>query len=260
MPTITIDDDAIHYVKEGQGPPVLLLHSLGACAEMWRSTIDALRPRFTVIAPDARGHGLSAAAGEISVERYAKDAMAIAAALGLARYGVLGLSMGGQAAMHVAADAPDRVAFLIAADTSLGAASNNPERLEAPRRRIAEIGAQAFALEYTRSRLRPQASTAAVETFAAMVMRTLPELYVTQLASILAQDLRPRVGAIRCPTLIVVGAQDVSTPPAAAEALCRAIPGARLEIIPDANHLSNIDQPDAFNRIVTAFAAEHARS
>jgi 3-oxoadipate enol-lactonase len=259
MTTMTIDGAEISYLKEGSGQPLILLHSLGGSAEMWRRTIDDLQSNFTVIAPDARGHGLSPANGEITVERFAKDAIAIASALKLPKYGVLGLSMGGQAAIHVAADDPDRVTFLIAADTSLGAATKNPERVEATRKRIAEIGARAFALEYTKSRLRPNASSATIESFAAMVMHTLPNLYVTQLASILAQDVRPRVGAIRCPTLIVVGSDDVSTPPATAETLCRAIDGARLQIIADANHLSNLDQPEAFNTAVQSFVAGIAR-
>jgi len=259
MMMITIDGADIHYVQEGSGTPIILLHSLGGSGEMWRRTIDDLKSDFTVIAPDARGHGRSQAKGEISVERYAKDARALAAALKLPSYGVLGLSMGGQAAMHVAADDPDRVRFLIAADTSLGAASKNPERVEATRRRIKEIGARAFADEYTKSRLMPDAPAAAVDGFAALVMHTLPDIYGAQLASIMAQDLRPRVGAIRCPTLIVVGSDDVSTPPSAAEALCRAIAGARLQVIANANHLSNIDRPDAFNAAVKAFAMEAAR-
>jgi pimeloyl-ACP methyl ester carboxylesterase len=89
-----------------------------------------------------------------------------------------------------------------------------------------------------------------------MVMRTLPETYVTQLGSILAQDLRSSVAAIRCPTLILVGAQDASTPPSTGEQLAKAITGAKFQIIDDANHLSNIDQPEAFNAAVRAFAAE----
>jgi 3-oxoadipate enol-lactonase len=258
MTTITIDGAEIHYLKEGSGKPLILLHSLGGSAEMWRRTIDDLKSGFMVIAPDARGHGNSPAKGEITVERFAQDAVAIASALDLQKYGVLGLSMGGQAAIHVAADDPDRVTFVIAADTSLGAASNNPERVEGTRKRIQEIGAREFALEYTKSRLQPNASSADIESFAAMVMRTLPDLYVTQLVSILAQDVRPRVGAIHCPALVMVGANDVSTPPATAEALCRAIAGARLEVIADANHLSNIDQPEAFNRVVKAFASGFA--
>lgn len=256
MATIELDGATIHYLTEGSGPPIILLHSLGGCAEMWRRTINDLSASFTIIAPDARGHGSSPAAGPISVERFAQDALAIADTLQLSQFGLLGLSMGGQAAMHVAISAPERVRFLIAADTSLGAASKNPDRLESVRRRIDEIGAEAFAYEYTRSRLQPNVPEDEVRAFAEMVMRTLPETYVTQLGSILAQDLRSSVAAIRCPTLILVGAQDVSTPPSTGEQLAKAITGAKFQIIDDANHLSNIDQPEAFNAAVRAFAAE----
>lgn len=256
MANIQIDGADVHYLKEGTGPAMVLLHSLGGHSGMWRSTIGALRRAFTVIAPDARGHGNSAAAGPITVERFAQDALAIVDALGIARFGVLGISMGGQAAMHIAANAPERVSFLIAADTSLGAAGKGADRIAETEKRIAEIGARSFAEEYTRSRLQKSTPDRAVNEFADMVVKTLPDIYVTQLRSILSQDLRPHVGKIRCPALVLVGANDVSTPPAAAAALRDAIPGARMEIIDDANHLSNIDRPERFDALASAFATE----
>ncbi|MCF8475451.1 MAG: alpha/beta hydrolase [Pseudolabrys sp.] len=263
MPVIDIEGAAIHYLKEGKGMPMFLLHSLGGSSEMWRRMIDALGEKFTFIAPDARGHGKSETRGDITVERYAQDAIAIADALKLTNFGVLGLSMGGQAAMHFAANDPARTLFLIAADTSLGAASKNPDRLEAARKRIADIGPKDFAAEYTKSRLRPNANSEDINGFADMVLTTLPDIYVAQLGSIMAQDLRPRVTSIKCPALIIVGADDVSTPPSTAELLCKSIEGALLKIIPDANHLSNIDQPAAFNSAVADFAvaisSAHAR-
>jgi len=258
--TIQIDGASIHYLKEGTGPAVVLLHSLGGHAEMWRSTIDALRKSFTVIAPDARGHGNSALAEPVTVERFAQDAIAIADALGIPRFGVMGISMGGQAAMHIAAKASERVNFLIAADTSLGAAGKGTDRVAETEKRIAELGPRAFAEEYTRSRLQKTTPDQAMHAFSDMVVKTLPDVYVTQLRSILSQDLRPHVSKIRCPALVVVGANDVSTPVAAATALRDAIPGARLEIIENANHLSNIDQPERFNAVTSAFASASSAS
>jgi 3-oxoadipate enol-lactonase len=204
---------------------------------------------------DARGHGGSGGEGFITVEQFSTDATHLMRRLGLGPAAIVGLSMGGQAAMHMALMAPELVRGLVLADTSLGGRGDPDARVTALRQRLAEIGADAFADEYTRSRLRPGTPPQTAAMFAALVRRTLPEIYVRQSHSIGSQDLRTSVASIRCPTLVLVGALDVSTPPNLAEDLRAAIPGARLTVIADANHLSNLDQPDAFDDAVEGFLA-----
>jgi 3-oxoadipate enol-lactonase len=252
------DGDSLHYAVEGSGPPVILLHSLGGSLAMWETTFRALTPHFTVAAFDARGHGDSGGNKPFTMERFAGDAVALADRLGFARFHVVGLSMGGRAAMRIAIDSPERVAGLVVADTSAGGGAGGADRLAAVRRRIAEAGHEAFAREYTLSRLMPATPASVVDAFAGDVCRTLPDVYLTTLGAIVGEDLTGQVGAITARTLVVVGANDVSTPPDAARALAAAIPWARLEIIADANHLANLDQPEKFNAVVAGFLTAQA--
>lgn len=248
-------DDLIAWTASGSGPPILLLHSLGGSGAMWASTRRRLERTHTVVTIDARGHGGSADEGFITVEQFATDAVHLLRRLDLGPAVVVGLSMGGQAAMHMALAAPELIRALVLADTSLGGRGDPDARVAALRKRLAEIGPDAFADEYTRSRLRPETSPETAAMFAGLVRRTLPEAYVRQSHSIGSQDLRAAAPAIRCPTLVLVGAFDVSTPPDLAEDLRRAIPGAGLTVIADANHLSNLDRPGAFDDAVAAFLA-----
>ena len=220
---------------------------------MWSTTCAAIAEDHTAITLDARGHGKSDPHGEISVEQYATDALTLLDHIGVATALVIGLSMGGQAAMHLALRAPQRVRGLVLADTSLGGRGGAAERMAQTRARIEMIGAEAFAEEYTRSRLMSDIDERVVEEFASLVLKTLPDIYVRQVGSIASQDLRATALVIAAPTLVIVGANDVSTPPQIAEQLRKAIPGAGIEKIAAANHLSNLDRPDAFNGAVAAF-------
>ena len=77
--------------------------------------------------------------------------------------------------------------------------------------------------------------------------------YIGCADAIRALDITARIGAIRAPALVIAGADDPGTPPAMSEVIAATIPGARLEIIPSASHLSCIEQPETFNRLVAAF-------
>jgi len=253
VPTIDHHGDRIYYEVAGRGPWVLLLHSLGGSAAMWQSTVEHLMSDFTVVALDARGHGRSTGNVTFTIEGFAADAKAVADALGADRVSLVGLSMGGQTALRFALCWPERVAAVVAADTSAGGRGGGAERIAATRRRIDEIGTLGFAREYTASRLRPDTSPAVAEAFAQSVLQTLPKVYIDTFAAIAAQDLRAELPSLDVPTLVLVGADDVSTPPAVAAELRDLIAGARLEIIDDANHLANLDQPARFNAALAGF-------
>jgi pimeloyl-ACP methyl ester carboxylesterase len=253
MPTLAVADATLHYSIAGTGPAVLLLHSLGGAGEMWNATISALSAGYTVIAPDARGHGRSSDGGEISVRQFAKDSAAILEGVGIGAAHVVGLSMGGQAAMHLAMHAPEMVHGLVLADTSLGGRGGAEERVAGIRKRIAEIGAEGFAREYTLSRTMPETDEATKTAFAALVLKTLPDIYARQAYSISCEDLRATAGTIAAPTLVIAGDHDASTPPEMGRQLRDAIPGAAMSVIRSANHLSNLDQPGRFNALLRQF-------
>lgn len=254
MPDLTLGDGTVAYERHGDGAPVVLLHSLGGAGAMWQSTVAALASRCQAFTLDARGHGESSDDGEISVDQYARDAIMLVRQLGLRDVRLVGLSMGAQAAMIAAAELGDTVVKLVLADTLLGAGGvGAEERLAVTRARIAEIGNAAFAMDYAKSRTLPTTDVTAVADFAHLVERTLPEIYPRLQYSIASQSLHATARGLKTDTLVLVGDKDISTPPEKAQEIAAAITGAGLLIVPDANHLSNLDNPDFFNEAVARF-------
>lgn len=254
MPDLTLADGTLAYERRGSGPPVLLLHSLGGSGSMWETTIAALAARCEVYALDARGHGASADDGELSVGQYARDVIALVRHRDLGDVRLVGLSMGAQAAMIAAAELGDSVSRLVLADTLLGAGGvGAAERLAATRSSIAQVGNAAFARDYARSRTLPSTAEAVVNGFAKLVERTLPDVFPQLQYSIANQLLHDTARGLKVETLVLVGDRDVSTPVERAQEITAQVARSRLVVIPGANHLANLDNPEFFNAAVARF-------
>jgi len=168
------------------------------------------------------------------------------------RFALAGLSMGGYIALEIVRQAASRVAKLALLDTG---ARDDPPEVQAKRRtniaaadagRFADIIDAQFPLYVHPSR----ASNAALKAvYLAMCHDVGPQAYVRQQKAIMGRaDSRPLLPTIRCPTLVLVGAQDEATPPALSDEMAAAIPGARLVTVPDCGHLSTLEQPEAVTR------------
>lgn len=247
----------MHYVLSGSGPVVMLAHSLGGDHSIWAAQKSALADRHTVLAYDLRGHGRTAATpGAYSFELLAADALALLDALGIDRVSFVGISLGGMIGQALALKAPKRLEKLVLADT---AAAYPPEARAAWPERIRQIEAGGLEplVQPTLERWFTPAFHAAhperVAAIGELIRRTPPTGYLGCCHAIAGLDFSARLGAIRTPTLVLVGEQDAGTPPALARVLAAGIPGARLEILPDAAHLGNIEQAKHFNRQLTAF-------
>jgi 3-oxoadipate enol-lactonase len=250
------------YDVQGEGPPVLLLHAFPLGLAMWDAQVSALRGQHQVIRFDDRGFGASPPGdGLLSMERIADDAAALLDHLGIARAVVCGLSMGGYAAFAMVRRHADRLRALVLADTR--AAADTPEGRESRAalaqkvlREGAVAAAEAFVpklLGETTKRDRPQVVARVRE----MVLGNPPRGIADALAGLAARaDSTPTLREIRVPTLVVCGEEDALTPPADAEALQRGIAGSRLVLIPRAGHLTNVEDPDAFNRAFLGFLGE----
>lgn len=249
----------IHYEVSGRGPWLTLSHSLCCDVSMWQPQLAALEPHFTVLRFDTRGHGGSdAPAGPYTFEQLTGDVLGLLDALGIERTHFCGLSMGGMIGQHLALKAPGRIDRLVLADTT----SRMPAEaapLWAERIRIAQEKGMAAHVEPTLERWFTPPYRAAhpevMERIGALIRATPVAGYVGCAEAIARIDVTDRLGGIASPALVIVGREDVGTPPAMAAAIAAAIPGARLEIIPEASHLSNIEQADAFNRLLLDFLA-----
>ena len=247
----------IHYAISGSGPWLVLSHSLSCDLSMWAPQMTALEARFTVLRYDTRGHGgTDAPAGAYTFGQLGADVLGLLDALQIGRTHYCGLSMGGMIGQHLALMAPERIGRLVLADTT----SRMPveaQPLWTERIRIAgERGMEALVAS-TLARWFTEPYRAAhpevMETIGVLIRATPVAGYIGCAHAIAALDITYRLPAVKAPTLVIVGRDDVGTPPAMSEAIAAAIPGTRLEIIAEASHLSNIEQPEAFNKLLLDF-------
>lgn len=257
MKTIEVNGITVRYMVEGRGPWVTLSHSLTCDLTMWDALAVALAPTFTVLRYDTRGHGgTTAAQGAYSFDQLTADVIGLLDALQVEHTHFVGLSMGGMIGQHFALAAPQRLDRLVIANST---SRIPPEAVPLWDERIAIVRARGCAgvVEGTLGRWFTSGFRAARPAEAARIAKLIADTpaagYIGCASAIRALDITARIGAIRAPTLVIAGADDPGTPPAMSEVIAATIPGARLEIIPSASHLSCIEQPETFNRLVAAF-------
>lgn len=257
MPMVTTDDGCRIYVQvEGpaDAPALMLSNSLGTDLSMWDDQAGEFARHFRLIRYDRRGHGRSAVPpGPYSMERLGQDVLAILDALGIAKTSWCGLSMGGMVGQWLGANAPERFEKLILSNTSAYYPDKAPwnDRIKFVREKgladLVEPNMQRWFTEGFRARA-PQTIARMTEMFLA----TDPEGYVANCAAVRDMDFRADNARIAVPTLVIVGAQDPATPPAAGEAIAKAIPGAKVASV-DAAHIANVEQPKAYADTVLGF-------
>ncbi|MBV9735014.1 MAG: 3-oxoadipate enol-lactonase [Acidisphaera sp.] len=254
---LRLSDLSVHVQLDGPraAPALLLLHSLGTALHVWDGQVEALSRSFCVIRPDLRGHGLTGVTpGPYTIEGLARDALAVLDALGIGTAHVAGLSIGGMIAQSLAAQAPGRVASLILCDTAMAIP---PPELWRERAATVRASGMAVLADAVMARWVTPGFMQAPEAHGlrAMLLRTDPEGYAGAAEAIAVADLSAQTAALRVPTLILVGEQDEATPPASAEAMRRAIPGAVLEPIAGAAHIPTVERPDAVAEAMLRFLA-----
>ena len=244
-----------HRFDGPEGAPVLLLSSsLGTTHEMWDPQLDALTGHFRVLRYDRRGHGQSAVPpGPYSIAGLAADVIELLDSLDLERVSYCGLSIGGMDGMWNAANAPERIDRLALCSTS----PHMPPR-ELWDERIAfvrEQGVEPLADATMERWFSPEFRESAPETVAsirAMVASTPAEGYAGCCEAIREWDFRPELGRISAPTLVLSAEHDPSTPPESGQLIADGIPGAAFQVLPDARHLANVEQPEAFTAALLA--------
>jgi 3-oxoadipate enol-lactonase len=248
---------AVHHEVSGppDAPAVLLSNSLGTTLDMWEPQAGPLSERFRVIRWDLRGHGRSPVPpGPYELADVAGDALALLDRLGIERAHVAGVSLGGMVSQWLAINAPERVDRLVPCFTScrLGPASMWQERVA----RIRDGGMDAVAATVSDRWLTPQTRAQRPDLHArlrAMLAAQPPEGYAECCGAIERMDLRGGLPGVTAPTLVVAGAQDPATPPEHGELIASLIPGARLEVLPRAAHLGNLERPEAFTPLLVGF-------
>jgi 3-oxoadipate enol-lactonase len=268
MPLATANGLRLYYEWHGReaGTPVVLVMGLGGDSTAWPYQLAALAPRYRVLVFDNRGAGRSDAPDEPYTTRImAGDLLALLDALGVERCHLVGLSLGGAIAQEATLADPARVASLQLHATWAGPHPYFEALVHAVRQARRHFDAEGFYRALSVWLFAPATFAAQPELIETVIQRAIHhpyppypvslDAYLRQTDAVLAHDTRERLHEIRCPTLVGVGTQDLITPPLLAEELARAIPGSRLQTLPDLGHGALWEGPDAFNRLCLDFLA-----
>lgn len=254
---ITANGIDVHYTIEGDGPWITLSHSLACNLGMWDEQAKVLRGKYKVLRYDTRGHGQSSAPpGEYTLEQLADDVKALLDALEIRQTHWIGLSMGGMIGQTFALKYPGVFESMVLADTTSRRAPD-AAKLWGERIRIAREQGMEPLVDSTLARWFTEPYRKSHKDVVGRIaedIRTTPVLgYIGCCEAIAKIDVTDRLKEIKCPTLVIVGEQDMGTPPAMARQIHENLPGSELQIIPSAAHLSNIEQADVFNDSVLGF-------
>lgn len=256
----TVNGTGIHYEVHGtQGPWLTFSHSLACSSAMWAPQIAEFSKRYRVLAFDTRGHGQSdAPEGAYTLEQLADDLDGLLKHLHIEETHYCGLSMGGMIGQTYALKHPGVFQSLTLADTT----SRYPAEgaaLWADRIKIAQTQGMKALVEPTLARWftepfrKQQAAT--VATIAAQIAATPVAGYAGCCQAIPKINLTHRLKEITCPILVIVGEQDMGTPLAMAREIHENAPGSKLTVLSPAAHISNIEQPEAFNKALDGILA-----
>jgi 3-oxoadipate enol-lactonase len=245
------------FIRDGRGQPVAFSHALGCRMEMWEGVVRALGTRYEILRYDTRCHGASeVVATPFEMADLVADAVRVLDEAGLEAVSWVGLSMGGMIGQGLAIAHPARVGKLVVANTTSRYAGE-AKGLWMERARIARSGGMAPLADLIMSRyFSPrflEQQPARVEAFRRVVLETDPLGYAACCEAIADLDYDAALREIGCPTLVIAGEADAATPAALAAELASRVTGARLEVIEGAGHLSAVERPEEFARLLRAF-------
>ena len=253
------------YERNGAGPAVIFLHGIGGNRTNWRDQRAELSDRFTTVAWDARGYGRSDDyEGKLEFGDFADDLARLMDWLEVDRAHLVGLSMGGRILLDFQPRYPSRIATLTLCDTHFGfqTAMSRQEREEFIRLRQMPLlegkGFADLAPPLVDSLVGPNCSDEARRRLLDSVLALRKDSYLKTIAASVHFEARSSLGGIGVPVQLIYGEHDRLTPPSIGREMLRRIPNARLDVLADAGHLSNLEQPDAFNAVLANFLDTHA--
>jgi pimeloyl-ACP methyl ester carboxylesterase len=255
----------IAYSDQGAGLPIVFLHAFPLNRTMWVTQEHALSSQFRIITIDLRGHGESdAPLWRYTLDQSADDVSALLDQLAIQQALFVGLSMGGYILLAFYRKYAARMKGLILADTR---AQADTEEGKEGRFQMAQTAYKKGPSAIADIMLPKLLSPATIQTKPDLVQQVRAMIEGNQISGIAGDliamaerpDSVPLLSQITCPTQIIVGELDQTTPPSDAKLMTEKIPEARLAIIPHAAHLANLEQPEAFNQIVSSFASNLAK-
>ncbi|MBZ0256332.1 alpha/beta hydrolase [bacterium] len=250
---------AFSFAGDLKNTPVILLHAFPLNRSMWRFQLDGLSDQAYLLAPDLPGFGESALSDEpASMSLYVQQLITFMDEQKIEQAVLVGCSMGGYILFEFWRMMPRRVLGLILCDTKAEADTdearqNRLDLADAVRKNGTSQLAQAMP-EKLLGKTTQGNKTELVTEISEIIKSTNPEAVAqAQLAMASRPNSTQTLESIITPTLIIVGEEDLLTPPQAALSMHEKIPTSKFEIIPNAGHLSPLEQPDAVNNAITDF-------
>ena len=238
----------------GAGELVVFMHGIGGNRGNWCAQLPAFAPHFACVAWDARGYGASDDyEGALAFDDFVDDVLRVLDHFGAERAHLVGLSMGGRIAMRTALLHPQRIGSLTLVDTHEGFEAFSPEQRQAfvdSRRAPLLAGKEPadIADGVARSLVGPKATPEQLQRLIDSIAALHKESYIKSLQATVDQVVLGDISRIEAPAHFIVGADDRLTPPAMHDEMAAKLRGAPVSVLPDAGHLSNIENPAAFNR------------
>jgi pimeloyl-ACP methyl ester carboxylesterase len=265
MPKARVNGISINYSVEGRGEPLFLIMGFSGSKMAWFFQRRAFRKHFQVVTFDNRGVGQSdQPTGPYSMQMFADDTVGLMDHLGIDKAHVLGVSMGGMIAQHIALSHPERVRKLVLGCTLASRQGGSGHSAEY----VKSLGLREDASDDELRQIDPKklmgmvVSLAVNDRLLGMVAGPLLRIFAGRLATegvrgqfeaILDHDTLERLPTIKAPTLVIVGAQDRLINPTSSDVLAGAIPGARLVKIESGSHAFFASKRGRFNREVLDF-------
>jgi 3-oxoadipate enol-lactonase len=249
----------IAFSDQGKGDPLIFLHAFPLNRSMWDPQVQALVKRYRIVTVDLRGHGESdAPLWRYTMEQFSDDLNALLDHLSIPHATWIGLSMGGYILFALWRKYPRLINALVLADTK--ASADSPEG-KAGRFTMAQTAYTEGPTAIADIMIPKLLSPSSVETRHDLVTHLRQMITRNHVSGIvgdlMAMEERPDslslLPNIQCPTLVIVGEHDVATPPSEAQLMADHIPNSSLAIIPQAGHVSNMENPEAFNQALKTF-------
>lgn len=255
----TANGITINYELDGpEDAPVLVLsNSLATSLAMWNDQVTRLKDRFRILRYDNRGHGATPVTeGPYTIGLLAQDLIGLLDVLGIEKVSYCGLSKGGMVGQWLGINASHRLNKLVVSNTASYFPNKEMwrDRIDmATNDGIPAIAEASIGRWFTPGYLERADTSSTVDFVRAFILETNLDGYLASSVAIRDMDFRDELKQVDVPTLVIIGEKDPATIPEYGELIAASIPGARTFVVPDAAHLSNIEQPDIYTQALADF-------
>ena len=249
----------INYQLDGpEDAPVLVFsNSLATSLAMWNDQVERLKDRFRILRYDNRGHGATPVTeGPYTIGLLAQDLLGLLDVLGIEKVSYCGLSKGGMVGQWLGINASHRLNKLIVSNTASYFPNKEMwrERIDmATNDGIPAIAEASIGRWFTPGYLERADTKPTIDFVRAFILETNKDGYLSSSVAIRDMDFRDELKQIDVPTLVIIGEKDPATIPEYGELIAASVPGAKTFVVPDAAHLSNIEQPDIYTKALLDF-------